>query len=89
MTEMEKRYDLAAALDREAILKEIAQMAPNSTLTFLLLEAPTQGDFGKIGYKANNVMPPEQGDVYLDIVSTEFGLMLYATCSLLEENDQE
>lgn len=89
MTEMEKRYDLATALDREAILKEIAQMAPNSTHTFLLLEAPTQGDFGKIGYKANNVMPPEEGDVYLDIVSTEFGLMLYATCSLLEENDQE
>jgi len=89
MQDTEKYYDLARNSDREAILKEIAQMAPNSTLTFLLMEAPTQGDFGKIGYKANNVMPPEEGDVHLDIVSTEFGLMLYATCSLLEEDDQE
>lgn len=86
MTDIERVYDLGDDRDRAAIIAEISAMRVDTTLTYLLASQPLQGDLGKVGYKAGRGRDAEAGNIVLDLVETDLGLMLYATCSLLSED---
>jgi len=85
MAEEEKRYDLEIEEDRNAIIEQLAEMKVDGTLSFLLSDEPIQMNVGKIGYNANR--DRDVDGINLDLSESDQGLVLIATCKLLEESE--
>ena len=87
MAEEEKRYDLEIEEDRNAIIEQLAEMKVDGTLSFLLSDEPIQMNVGKIGYNANR--DRDVDGINLDLSESDQGLVLIATCKLLEESEED
>ncbi len=69
------------------VLETLYSLSPGESITFLLSDWPLQVQVGKLMFRANNRRDEYQGGIDLDIVNSDEGVLLYATCSLLEELD--
>lgn len=85
-TENEKTYNLNDRDDFRTVLTAITRIGLEDSLIFPLVESPVDGNLGKLGYSAQNSREHREGAITLDVVETDLGLMLVATCAALAEN---